>query len=52
MTNQKYDEEVDLMIIKLRLIENYLISSTLMSPSWGNGEVVLRVGVAQSSGGG
>ena len=49
---RKVDEEVDLMIIYFRLTQSCLIYSTLTSPSWGNGEVVLGVGVAQSSGAG
>ena len=30
-----------MMIIQLRFIQNFLISSMLTSPPWGNGEVVL-----------
>ena len=50
MTNQKNYEEIDLMIIYSRLIKGYLIYPMLTSPPWGNGEVVLRLGVAQNSG--
>ena len=43
ISNQKSDEKVNLMIIYLRLIQNYLIYSTLTSPPWSNGEVILRL---------
>ena len=38
-SKMKKDGEVDLMIIYLRLIENYLIPTMSTSPPWGNGEV-------------
>ena len=38
ITTQKNNEKVNLLIIYLRLIEKYMITSILTPPPWGNGE--------------